>query len=188
MKFARSSASLFLPVFLSYCVVGKWQETQRLLPTYLLLILHVSRKDSAVPGTRYRQESDAVGVCVFFFFYGGKLYDVLYSLSELKAVLAWCHDSSPGLNDVSYAFLCHLSDCVVVYLLALYKLISRISDFPSTRSVAVVLPIPKAGKDHLQATYYLPISLTSCICKVTEKMVNERLMWYLKSRNFLTPV
>ena len=54
--------------------------------------------------------------------------------------------------------------------------------------MAVVLPIPKPGKDHLLATNYRPISLTSCMCKVLEKMVNVRLVWYLESENLLTPV
>merc|ERR1712035_105412 len=50
------------------------------------------------------------------------------------------------------------------------------------------LSIPKPGKDHLQATNYRPISLTSCLCKVLEKMVNVRLMWYLERGNHLSSV
>ena len=54
--------------------------------------------------------------------------------------------------------------------------------------MVVILPITKTGKDHLQPNNYRPISLTSCVCKVIEKMVNERLVWYLESFNFLTSV
>ena len=45
-------------------------------------------------------------------------------------------------------------------------------------------PFQKPGKDHLEPTNDRPISLTSCVCKVLENMVNDR----LESVNFLTPV
>ena len=54
--------------------------------------------------------------------------------------------------------------------------------------MAVGIPIPKSGKNYLQATNYRPISLTSCIFTVLEKMVNVRLMWYLESGDFFIPV
>ena len=81
-----------------------------------------------------------------------------------------------------------MSDTAFTFLLDLYNFIWRTGDFPSSWGVAVVLPIPKPGKDHLQPTNYRPISLTSCVCKVLENMVNDRLVLYLESVNFLTPV
>ena len=146
----------------------------------------VSRKDPAAVGARYRQDMEAAGVD--FNSQGGESYNVHFSLSELKSAVSQCHDSSPGLDDVPYAFLRHMCDTALLFLLALYNLIWCTGDFPSSWKVAVVLPIPKPGKDHLQATNYRPISLTSCICKVLEKMVNIRLMWFLESGNFFTPV
>ena len=81
-----------------------------------------------------------------------------------------------------------MSDNTFTFLLDLYNFIWRTGDFPSSQGVAVVLPVPKPGKDHLQPTNYRPISLTSCVCKVLEKMINERFVWYLESVNFLIPV
>ncbi len=49
-------------------------------------------------------------------------------------------------------------------------------------------PSLKPREDHRQATNYHLISLTSCLCKVMEKMVNGRLMWYLEKNYLLSPV
>ena len=45
----------------------------------------------------------------------------------------------------------------------------------------------KPGKDPLHSNYYRPISLTSCFCKVMERMVNQRLTYYLE-KNKLFPI
>ena len=49
----------------------------------------------------------------------------------------------------------------------------------------IVIPILKPGKDKTDAASYRPIALTSCLCKILERMVNARLMWHLEKNNFL---
>ena len=146
----------------------------------------VSRKDPAAPGARFRQGLETAAVD--FTPPGGESYNVPFSPQELRTALNQCHDSSPGLDDIPYEFLRHMSDTAFNFLLKLYNFIWQSGDFPSTWCVAVVLPIPKPGKDLLQVNNYRPISLTSCVCKVMEKMVNARLVWYLEANNALTPV
>ena len=48
-----------------------------------------------------------------------------------------------------------------------------------------MIPIPKPGKPRSQVDSYRPISLTSCVCKLMERIVNNRLMWILESENLL---
>ena len=60
--------------------------------------------------------------------------------------------------------------------------------FPESWEVATVIPVPKPGKDHTQPNNYRPISLTSCLCKTLERMINVRLVWYLESNNLISPV
>jgi potassium voltage-gated channel Eag-related subfamily H protein 8 len=58
--------------------------------------------------------------------------------------------------------------------------------FPNTWKNALVIPIPQPGKDSTDPTNYRPISLTSCLCKTFEKMINNRLVWYLENNGIIT--
>ena len=49
-----------------------------------------------------------------------------------------------------------------------------------------IIPIPKPGKDNTNSNNYRPIALTSCICRTLERMINERLVWYLETNNIIT--
>ena len=46
--------------------------------------------------------------------------------------------------------------------------------------------VPKPGKDTSDPSNYRPIALTSCICKVMERMINSRLVWYLERNKLLS--
>ena len=51
---------------------------------------------------------------------------------------------------------------------------------------SIILPILKPGKDPQDSSNYHPISLTSCLSKLLEKMMNIRLMWYLEEVNYIS--
>jgi len=51
-----------------------------------------------------------------------------------------------------------------------------------------VLPVPKADKDKSDPCNHRPIALTSCLCKVMERMINSRLVWYLEKNKLITNV
>jgi len=60
-------------------------------------------------------------------------------------------------------------------------------NFPSSWRQSYVVPIPKPGKDTSDPANYRPIALTNCVCKIMERMVNNRLVWYLKRNEIITP-
>lgn len=47
------------------------------------------------------------------------------------------------------------------------------------------IEILNQGKDPSVVSSYRPVALTSCLCKVLEKMINRRLLHYLESNNLL---
>ena len=41
------------------------------------------------------------------------------------------------------------------------------------------------GKDSKDPSTYRPIALTSCVCKTMERMINDRLVWFLESSSLI---
>ena len=113
-------------------------------------------------------------------------YNKPFSLSELKQSLNKSHDTSAGPDDIHYQLLKHLPPSSLSALLDLFNRIWESGNFPPSWREAIVIPIPKAGKDHTNPVNYRPIALTSCICKTMERMINERLVWYLESNGLIT--
>lgn len=58
---------------------------------------------------------------------------------------------------------------------------------PLSWKQAIVISIPKPGKDSAVAGNYRPIALTSNLCKVMEKMIVNRLYCVLESRGLIAP-
>ena len=48
-----------------------------------------------------------------------------------------------------------------------------------------MIPIHKKGKAKAEASSYRPITLTSCIVKVLERIINTRLKWFIESEKLL---
>ena len=112
-------------------------------------------------------------------------YNMPFSLPELTSALQSCGDSAPGSDDVHYQLLKHLTEDGLGLLLRVYNNIYVSGSFPPAWRKALVVPIAKPGKDHTNPSNYRPIALTSCLCKVMEKMVNCRLMWKLETDGLL---
>ncbi|GBN46436.1 putative RNA-directed DNA polymerase from transposon X-element [Araneus ventricosus] len=81
----------------------------------------------------------------------------------------------------------HLSISSLQNLLHLYNRIWREHCFPCSWQQAIIIPIPKSGKDPSNPLNYRPIALTNCLCKLMEKIVNRRLVYYLEHNKILSP-
>jgi ribonuclease HI len=80
----------------------------------------------------------------------------------------------------------HLPESALETLLAIFNDTWLTGNFPPGWSQATIIPIPKPGKGSTDPGNYRPIALTSCLCKTFERLVNDRLVWYLETNNILT--
>lgn len=110
----------------------------------------------------------------------------IINMEELESALNECKGSSPGPDDIHYTMLKNLNGKQKEYLLKTYNSIWKDWTFPEDWKIANIVPIPKPGKDLNYAENYRPISLTSCICKLMEKIINKRLQWYLEINNIIS--
>ena len=107
-------------------------------------------------------------------------------MTELRQSLQTANDSATGLDQVHYQLLTHLPNSALSVLLKVYNHVWESGCFPPSWREAVVIPIPKPGKDHLDPINFRPIALTSCLCKTMERIINARLMWSLESQGLLS--
>ena len=117
-----------------------------------------------------------------------EVYNAPFSARELHASLNRAHNTSPGPDNIPYEFLKHLPMPSFNLLLHIFNSIWCSGSFPPSWREAVVIPVPKPGKDATVPSNYRPIALTSCVCKTFERMVNDRLVWFLESKKLITSV
>ena len=93
------------------------------------------------------------------------VYNMPFSLEELQDALRRAHDTLAGPYEIHYQLLKHLPDASLLLLLNIFNKIWISGDFPPDWRKAIIIPIPKPGKDPTNPSNYRPIALTSCICK-----------------------
>lgn len=112
-------------------------------------------------------------------------YNSIFTIDEFNFTLQLCKGSSPGPDEIHYDMIKHLPSEKKLVLLQLFNDIwTQKTSFPTVWQKATVIPILKPGKNSTSAESYRPISLTSCLCKLMEGMVNRRLVWLLENNNY----
>ena len=150
--------------------------------TYQNIHSSESYSDDFIRNTKLKEEANPID----FNTTNTHIYNRKFRLKDLKRNIKKAKDSAYGADQVHYQFLKHLPDECLRVLLDLINEYWESHTFPPDWRLALVLPIPKPGKDHFYPTNYRPIALTSCLCKTMERMVNERLIHYLEKNKILT--
>lgn len=96
-----------------------------------------------------------------------------------------CKRSSPGDDNITYEMIKNLSLSMQLYILQVFNKIWSERLFPTAWRKAIIIPILKPGKPISEPASYRPICLTSCLCKVMERMVYKRLTWLIESKKLL---
>ena len=107
-------------------------------------------------------------------------YNRRFVVEELEFALTNCTSSAPGIDRINFAMILNLAPSAKAWLLQYYNHLWTKHVFPKAWKHAIVIPIAKPGRDPSIASNYRPISLTSCLCKLMEKMVNYRLNYCLR--------
>ena len=146
---------------------------------------NVSRKNEEAPYFNYRIQEEQIPLN--FKTNKTESYNVPFSIKEFLAALKTCNDTAPGPDEIPYAMIRNSSQETKIFLLGLINRIFKESYFPKYWEIFLMLPFVKPRKDSKNVSSYRPIALTSCLCKLMEKMVNCRLVWYLEQKGFLSP-
>ena len=110
-------------------------------------------------------------------------YNHPITIEELLQTLAECKGSSPGPDEIHYEMIQNLCINGKNFLIKIFNQIWLNHVFPENWKRSIMIAVLKPGKDPRIPTNYRPISLTNCLCKVLERIINKRLVWFLEEGN-----
>ena len=102
-----------------------------------------------------------------------EIYNKDFNLDELVEAIQQSHDLAMGPGEIYYQMIKQLPENSLETLLNIFDYIWTTGKFPEDWTYATIIPIPKPGKDPAEPNNYRPIALTSCLCKILERMINK---------------
>ena len=112
-----------------------------------------------------------------------------FTIQELNsAIRKAAPRKAPGPDGITNEMISHLGNLAKKKLLQFINRTWKEGQLPSSWRTAKVTPILKKGKPAGQPKSYRPISLTSCLGKVAERMINTRLYHWLEKNQLLDNV
>ena len=141
-------------------------------------ILPVSKEDRKLRRTvrnRYKKKPDT-----------SEASECDIKLEELERTINQTNlNKAAGEDRIPYEFLKHLGTKAKGMLLTLFNKCWKGDNLPRSWLTAILKPLLKPGKDAKLTKSYRPISLTSCMGKLLEKIVATRLSYILEQRGLL---
>ena len=108
------------------------------------------------------------------------------TLSEFnKALKKLKVRKSPGPDKIHNEMLKHLGLPGRKVILNFINKTWNQGTLPESWKIATIKPILKKGKPADELKSYRPISLSSCLGKLAERIINQRLYWYLEANKLL---
>ena len=87
---------------------------------------------------------------------------------------------SPGLDGIPYDIIKEFSRKTIEWLTLFYNLVLTNGKIPASWSEYKLIMVPKAGSQSFR-----PIALSSCFLKILEKIIADRLTWFIESRGII---
>ena len=95
--------------------------------------------------------------------------------------------TATGPDKVAYPMLKHLPRSGMDFLLHIFNLSWSSHSFPSIWKTSSIILIHKMGKPLDSPASFRPISLTSCVSKLSERIILSCLVFFLESNSILSP-
>ena len=95
--------------------------------------------------------------------------------------------TATGPDKVAYPMLKHLPRSGMNFLLHIFNLSWASHFFPSIWKTSSIIPIHKIGKPFNSLASFRPISITSCVSKLFERIILSRLLFFLESNSIPSP-
>ena len=114
-------------------------------------------------------------------------YNQTINLHELNMALSTQKSTSPGDDFIHNDMLKQLPLDYKIFLLQIFNYSLDFTLIPPKWKLAIVLPFLKEGKASMDVKSYRPISLLSCVCKLLEKIILNRVSLLIESKKKLRP-
>ena len=116
-----------------------------------------------------------------------EIYNAPITQLELSLAISKCGQTSVGPDQIHYNFLRNLTENGLNHLLSAYNTLWTEGTFPDPWRTSTLIPLLKSRKPRSLPSSYRPICLTSCACKLFERIVTNRLRVHLETNNKLSP-
>ena len=111
-----------------------------------------------------------------------------FTMTELKrAITKMKRKGAEGPDQIPPSFLKELGPSALTELLGIFQKSFDSGFCPQIWRSAIILPLLKSGKPPSALESYRPISLTSCVVKLLERMINDRMFNLAETKGWLNP-
>ncbi|GFY09821.1 RNA-directed DNA polymerase from mobile element jockey [Trichonephila clavipes] len=110
-----------------------------------------------------------------------------FNIFEIHRAIKLSKNSTPGADHITASFLKNLDRNGCEIILRYFQDLFDNAIVPNSWKHAVILPIPKQCKDKTRISSYRPIALTSIFSKTFERVLTNRLSYFLTTERKLHP-
>ena len=108
-----------------------------------------------------------------------------FTLSELNTAIAKMRrKGAPGPDDIPPSFLKEIGPTARTELLGICNQSLHLAECPQAWKNATIIPLLKAAKSPSDLASYRPVSLTSCVAKLLERMFAERIYYEAETKGW----
>ena len=110
-----------------------------------------------------------------------------FSQEEFHNALVPRKSTAPGQDEICYQMIYNLPPASQAELLKILNSSWRQGHCPTSWRHSIIVPLLKYGKPAEHPNSYRPICLTSVLCKIMERMIANRIKWFLERNELLHP-